>query len=258
MTKKCTGCGKVARLHDFSKARKGALGRASRCRECCQWDHFFKLYRLTRFDYEALLASQGGACAICQGLPGDKKLCVDHDHSCCPGPRTCGGCVRGLLCVRCNVGLGKLEDYDWSHRATSYLKVRKFSMALPTLSGRGFLLSDGVELKYSTSGVAYARLPLSFRNSRKDADGNWSHDKEIKIEATVFGALAEALTDAVDGRTELAIHGEPYLEDWTDKDGNTRTSVRLNVTSVWPVSTPAPRAAVSAGSARADSDAAPF
>lgn len=59
-------------------------------------------------EYEAMLARQGGVCAIC-GRPemgrhgtGRKKLAVDHDH------RT--GATRSLLCSRCNLALGMLLD----------------------------------------------------------------------------------------------------------------------------------------------------
>lgn len=34
---------------------------------------------------------------------------IDHDHDCCPGEKSCGQCVRGVLCSRCNSHLGHLE-----------------------------------------------------------------------------------------------------------------------------------------------------
>jgi single-stranded DNA-binding protein len=108
-------------------------------------------------------------------------------------------------------------------------------MSLPVVSGKGFLLSDGVEIQASKSGVMYARLPLLFKNARRDDSGNWTHDKELKIEATVFGPLAEFLADNVTGRQEIAVVGELYTEEYTTKDGDTRTSVRMNVQAAAPV-----------------------
>lgn len=70
-------------------------------------------------DYEAMLAAQDGGCAICKRPPreGERRFAIDHDHSCCPGGygRTCGKCVRGLLCHRCNLGLGYLEGWYAEH-----------------------------------------------------------------------------------------------------------------------------------------------
>jgi Recombination endonuclease VII len=56
---------------------------------------------MSRADYDALLESQGGVCAVC-GKPSKKTLCVDHCHS--------TGTIRGLLCRKCNLGLGCLAD----------------------------------------------------------------------------------------------------------------------------------------------------
>lgn len=75
-------------------------------------------YGLTEEAHDAMLASQGGCCAICKtfrwgstsGVPH-----VDHDHE--------TGEVRGLLCFACNTGLGKLGDNVESlERALAYLK----------------------------------------------------------------------------------------------------------------------------------------
>jgi hypothetical protein len=63
------------------------------------------LYGITQAEYDALLARQGGACAICGRRPKE-KLYVDHCH------RT--DRVRGLLCRDCNFALGQLRD---DHRA---------------------------------------------------------------------------------------------------------------------------------------------
>lgn len=59
-------------------------------------------YNIDAATYMRLLASQDGACAICGIKPGSRRLAVDHDHKCCPGRRSCGACIRGLLCKRCN------------------------------------------------------------------------------------------------------------------------------------------------------------
>jgi hypothetical protein len=60
-------------------------------------------------DYDAMLAAQGGGCAICHWPPGKRRLDIDHDHV--------TGAVRLILCSRCNNCVEKVEkDPTWHHR----------------------------------------------------------------------------------------------------------------------------------------------
>jgi hypothetical protein len=82
------------------------------------------LYGITADEYCELLDRQNGACAICGHLAASTfELAVDHDHSCCPAKKkACGKCVRGLLCDRCNRGIGYFrDDPQVMQRAVWYL-----------------------------------------------------------------------------------------------------------------------------------------
>jgi hypothetical protein len=57
-------------------------------------------YNLTPEEYTYMVIEQGGKCAICKDV--SDGLCVDHDHN--------TGEVRGLLCRKCNTGIGMLQD----------------------------------------------------------------------------------------------------------------------------------------------------
>lgn len=109
----------------FRPRSRSSDGLACYCMVCTDWSTSLGKYGLTTETYIALVNAQGDSCAICgTDNPGGKwnKWCVDHDHSCCPGQKTCGNCVRGLLCIRCNTGLGMFADNIYNMQsAISYL-----------------------------------------------------------------------------------------------------------------------------------------
>lgn len=83
------------------------------CNKHYQWHY---AYSLSVEDINALSTT----CEICGS---NVKILVDHDHSCCPNNRSCGKCVRGVLCFTCNVAIGMLGDSVESlEKVLSYLK----------------------------------------------------------------------------------------------------------------------------------------
>ena len=86
-------------------------GRGLYCKGC-NTTRNVRRHGLTLLQYEEMVEAQGDACAICgtRDPIGRGKWHIDHDHDCCPGTHSCGKCVRGLLCSRCNTGLGLFQD----------------------------------------------------------------------------------------------------------------------------------------------------
>ena len=73
-----------------------------------------KHFRMTLEEHNKLFESQGRVCSGC-GSPESGEASgywhTDHDSSCCPtGSRTCGKCIRGILCRWCNLALGNAKD----------------------------------------------------------------------------------------------------------------------------------------------------
>lgn len=76
--------------------------------------YYRRTYGISIEDYGRRFVEQGGRCAICDEPQSDKLLVVDHDHQ--------SGVVRGLLCGRCNTGIGQLRDSPMIlARAIAYL-----------------------------------------------------------------------------------------------------------------------------------------
>lgn len=59
----------------------------------------------------------------CEACGAAGPVVVDHDHDCCPGDRSCGKCVRGYICRKCNSGIGLLGDTaEGVEKALKYLQ----------------------------------------------------------------------------------------------------------------------------------------
>ena len=128
MNRKCCDCNKIKSIKLFRKQGKKHSYICLKCnvKRVVSWQKanserkrkydkkrdLKRLYNLSLSEFNSLKRKQNNECAIC----GDKeKLCVDHDHK--------TGKVRGLLCHKCNRGLGYFKDDPFVlHEATEYLR----------------------------------------------------------------------------------------------------------------------------------------
>jgi hypothetical protein len=107
--KTCNLCKELKSESEFYKS----LGRIRlQCKSCLVLKQTAPKYGLTYEELLAMYEKQNHACKICFRVT---SLVVDHDHKCCPTPekgrsKSCGKCVRGLICRACNHGLGNFED----------------------------------------------------------------------------------------------------------------------------------------------------
>lgn len=134
----CTRCGSVKSKHMFFVKNRHRGTASGVCKQCISArERAYKkslpaevlknksrksylriMYGLTFEDYAKKLGLQGGGCAICgscENFRGDQKMLhVDHDHA--------TGKVRGILCAKCNGGLGYFKDSpELLSRAIAYL-----------------------------------------------------------------------------------------------------------------------------------------
>lgn len=89
------------KTHRSYNKRKNESDKVYRSRR--RWK--LRRYGVTIEDYMQMFDAQGGKCALCGSDPDKRRhhdFAVDHCHE--------SGVVRGLLCHRCNVGLGHFQD----------------------------------------------------------------------------------------------------------------------------------------------------
>jgi len=115
--KKCTRCKQQKDCSEFHKSSDRKDGLSYRCKDCTReynresWNRNNrakavrdkrKRYGISPERYAEMLSK---GCEACGSF---EKLVIDHDHSCCSGIFTCGNCVRGMLCNKCNIAEGML------------------------------------------------------------------------------------------------------------------------------------------------------
>ena len=71
-------------------------------------ENLMRRYGISLKQWTEILTKQGNVCKICSR--DSEKFVVDHDHSCCSTKNTCGKCIRGIICDKCNKAMGLLDD----------------------------------------------------------------------------------------------------------------------------------------------------
>ena len=126
-SKPCQDCGKAKGPRQRNLKYCYTCGRARNKSRGMKayFAHILLTYHLTEEQYWAIYNAQGGHCYLCQhGSGKSRKLSVDHDHRCCPGKKSCGQCVRGLLCLTCNrivLGRAARDSAEFFERGIRYL-----------------------------------------------------------------------------------------------------------------------------------------
>lgn len=140
----CKKCEVEKELASFVKSRKHYEHTCKTCKNIRQKERLVERglkdqrgynlrakYNLSMKEYDAMLADQGGVCAICKtdspgGRHNNKYFHIDHDHACCFDKVTCGKCICGLLCANCNTAIGLLgDDPDRVRAAAQYLEATR-------------------------------------------------------------------------------------------------------------------------------------
>jgi len=106
----CRRCGEVKPGGEYARNLSARDGRHSVCKACTRDEALSRKWG----NWRALLAAQGGECAICGCELVAGAANVDHCHG--------TGQIRGVLCKACNVGLGHFkDDPERLERAAKYL-----------------------------------------------------------------------------------------------------------------------------------------
>jgi hypothetical protein len=127
----CTTCQTFKTQDNFTLERDsrcfGGISMRSKCKPCNELRKYKtfiqRTYGISYEEYVRLEEAQSNSCAICKSPESlnkrtSGKLFVDHCHA--------TGKVRGLLCSKCNHGLGHFnDDVNLLNLAISYLTQKE-------------------------------------------------------------------------------------------------------------------------------------
>lgn len=124
----CVRCKKWKEESEFLSRASAPDGLNYACKSCTQLGVRASTYGVSSEFILNLLEEQNSLCCICEEPldleHGGKDVCIDHDHKCCPptSRKSCGKCIRGILCRPCNflIGIAR-EDSNILSRAQVYL-----------------------------------------------------------------------------------------------------------------------------------------
>lgn len=142
------------RISDYNKRKWWSVSDSKR-RELWIKSH----YGMTIEDERKMLEAQDYRCPMCLTALTRKNLAIDHDHACCPSEKrsSCGRCVRGILCKKCNSAIGLFKDNtNVLRRAVAYLD--RFTKAAPA---ENFSEPTGMSGLQASLAGPYPYLPSS-------------------------------------------------------------------------------------------------
>jgi len=114
----CRTCEKLRQQSDKSKATKRKYGKDKKDR--IKDLYLKRAFNISIEEYNKLFENQNGCCAICNKHQTEfkKSFAVDHCHKTIK--------VRGLLCSKCNIGIGQFNDNEeLLRKAIEYIKNTK-------------------------------------------------------------------------------------------------------------------------------------
>jgi single-strand DNA-binding protein len=100
-----------------------------------------------------------------------------------------------------------------------------------TITTEGNLIRDP-DYRVTPAGKAVCDLALAVSSRRKNSDGEWVNTAAIFYKATCWNALAENVAESLRKGDRVLVHGASHDEEWTDRDGRTRSTHVLDVQAI--------------------------